>query len=239
MSCLVTRPIIRSPQDRPDPPAQTAVLTGIFLPSVLVTSGTWVQLDLLFSFLPFLSLSSIGSGGRCCFPAPKLSKIPSSTSTRLPSNIPLRTLRHGRDNDSSASASLLSRPGDQDHDHNNGERYRRYSYSSGSESSWTDTGDIGERKGEDDDPLRLQLSPDVEEELLAGVQQRHRRQKKVRILNPSPRHHDRSSSPSVLIDKEAIEVPHVQIPTPSRTARCIGCIMSGRSANGLTGKALL
>ena len=115
------------------------------------------------------------------------------------------------------------------------------SESSDSESSWTDTGDIGEHKTEDD-PLRLQFSNDIGQELLAGVGQRNQKhKKKVRIQGPSPRRYDRSRSPAGLIDKEAIEIPHVIRPSPSQAARCIGFIMAGRSgaANGLTGKALL
>ena len=111
---------------------------------------------------------------------------------------------------------------------------------SGSESSWTDTGDIGVQKGDDDDPVRLQLSDDIEEELLAGVQQRSRNShKRVRIQSASPGPH--GHSPRAVIDKEAIEVPRVIPPTPPVGARCIGFIMSGRSgaAKGLTGKPLL
>ncbi|CAG9979396.1 unnamed protein product, partial [Clonostachys byssicola] len=180
--------------------------------------------------------------GRCCFPAPKPPNIPSSTSSRLPSNIPLRTLRPGRDNDS-ASASLLSRPQRRDYrpgGSNSHHRDRSSSSSSESESSWTDTGDIGEHKDESD-PLRLQLGQGVEDELLAGVQRRQRRQKKVRIQHPSPDRRRRSPSPYGLIEKASIQVPVVDIPPPSRTSRCIGFIMSGGygAAHGLTGKALL
>lgn len=120
-------------------------------------------------------------------------------------------------------------------------RHHYRSDSSGSESSWTDTGDIGEHKGEGD-PLRLQFSNEIEDELLAGVNQRNRKHaKKVRIQGPSPRRRGRSESPTGFIDKEAIEIPHVAPRTVSRASRCLGFIMSGRSgaAHGLTGKALL
>lgn len=141
---------------------------------------------------------------------------------------------------------LASHQGDDAHyhyhdDHDPHHPRHRRSFS-GSESSWTDTGDIGERKGDDDDPVRLQLSNDIEEELLAGVQQRSRKShKKVRIQGPSPGRHGRSQSPHPVIDKEAIEVPRILPWTPSRAQRCIGFIMSGRSgaAKGLTGKTLL
>lgn len=115
---------------------------------------------------------------------------------------------------------------------------------SNTSSSWTDTGDIGEQLAEGDDPVRLQLSHDVEEELLAGVARRQPKihsQKRVRIQGPSPGRHDRSRSRSRRIDKEAIEVPRFRKPRPSRTLRCLGFIMSGQqgSIHGLTGKALM
>ena len=139
---------------------------------------------------------------------------------------------------------LASHQGDAAHYYHDPDHgHQRHSFSdSGSDSSWTDTGDIGERKADDDDPVRLQLSNDVEEELLAHVQNRHRKsQKKVRIQGSSPGPYDRSPTGRAAIDKEAIEVPRFVPPAPARSARCIGFIMSGRSgaAKGLTGKALL
>jgi len=112
-----------------------------------------------------------------------------------------------------------------------------------SESSWTDTGDIGEQK-DDDDPVRLQLSNDIEEELLAGVNHRNRSiktQKKVRIQDPHSGHPRRPQSPPAVIDKEAIEVPDAVIRAPSAVNRCLGFIMAGRmgAVHGLTGKPLL
>lgn len=107
---------------------------------------------------------------------------------------------------------------------------------SGSESSWTDTGDIGEQHA-DDDPLRLQLGDEIEDQLLSGVNRRNKHHKKVRIHAPDRSHsRDRGT-----IDKEAIEVPDVAHRPPSRAERCIGAIMSGRngSIHGLTGKPLL
>ncbi|PHH86645.1 hypothetical protein CDD83_9942 [Cordyceps sp. RAO-2017] len=112
--------------------------------------------------------------------------------------------------------------------------------SSSSESSWTDTGDIGEQHADDDDdPVRLLLPDELEDELLAGVQKRHH--KRVRIRDPEPHRRRPSPLPADVIDKEAIEVPDVSLPRPSRAERCIAAIMSGRSASihGLTGKALL
>lgn len=165
--------------------------------------------------------------------APISIKIPPQQGSRVPSNIPLRTLpsRTSSDNNA-ASASLLPT------NHHHGNSARRSSF--GSESSWTDTGDIGEQLDEDD-PVRLQLPDTVEDELLAGVSGRQRRQKKVRIYEPSPKRYDRSSSRPRTIDKEAIQIPNVRPPRPSVGQRFVGFIMAGPSGaiHGLTGKALL
>ncbi|KAG6148545.1 hypothetical protein E4U11_000516 [Claviceps purpurea] len=113
--------------------------------------------------------------------------------------------------------------------------------SSGSESSWTDTGDIGDQPADDNDPVRLQLPDELEKELLPGVQKRSsKHHKKVRIDDDLPHYHSQSIPP-VLIDKEAIEIPLIQPRRPSRAERCIGAIMSGQSGSihGLTGKALI
>ncbi|PHH78690.1 hypothetical protein CDD82_2913 [Ophiocordyceps australis] len=115
---------------------------------------------------------------------------------------------------------------------------------SGSDSSWTDTGDIGDRYADDHDPLRLQLPSELEHELLAGLHKREARKphsKKVRIHAPSPHRSRRSPSPSPLLDKEAIEIPRVTPQPPSRAQRCLGAAMSGRSGSihGLTGRALI
>ncbi|KAF5262098.1 hypothetical protein FOXYS1_7185 [Fusarium oxysporum] len=188
--------------------------------------------------------------------SPHLPKIPPSKSSRLPSNIPLRTLRPDnqqyQDPDSQATSLLASRNDhdrdyDDDSDDNRQHRsdvaksHRRSSYS-GSESSWTDTGDIGEQLADEHDPVRLQLSSDVEDELLANVHRRHPKpgnQKRVRIQDSH--HHRHSQSRSALINKEAIEVPNFNPPGPSRAERVLGAIMAGRtgSIHGLTGKALI
>ncbi|KAK2597960.1 Ribulose bisphosphate carboxylase large chain [Conoideocrella luteorostrata] len=168
-------------------------------------------------------------------PSPKPPNIPSPNSSRLPSNIPLRTLPTRSDIDQdSQSASLLgfSNPAASIHP-------RR---SSGSESSWTDTGDIGDQLGDEHNLARLQLPEELEQELLAGVQKRQsKHHKKVRIHDPSPQRYDRSQSLPRTIDKEAIEIPQIKPRRPSRAVRCIGAVMSGRSGSihGLTGKALI
>ncbi|KAF4584350.1 sugar porter (SP) family MFS transporter [Ophiocordyceps camponoti-floridani] len=150
--------------------------------------------------------------------SPRTPTISSSSRPRLPSNIPLRTLAA-----TAAAAASDDAPSP------------RLSESE-SESSWTDTGDIGDQLADDNDPVRLQLPDDIEDELLARVQKRH--QKRVRIRHPSPR---RSPLLPCVVDKEAIDIPDVICPRPSFAERCIAAAMSGRSGSihGLTGKALL
>ncbi|KAM0481393.1 hypothetical protein ACHAPX_003499 [Trichoderma viride] len=168
--------------------------------------------------------------------------------TRLPSNIPLRTLpsRSNVDQDfdqDSPSASLLSARG-------YGAPHQLRPSSESETSSWTDTGDIGDQFGDEHDPVRIQLPQDIENELLAGVQRRQLNNplyslkspgKKVRIHDPSPHRRNHSFSPSPGIDKEAIEPPNARPRPPNRAERCIGAIMAGSSGSihGLTGKALL
>ena len=164
--------------------------------------------------------------------APRTVKISSTNSSRLPSNIPLRTLpaRSANDHDTPSSSLLGHGAADQPRP------------SSGSDSSWTDTGDIGDQLGDEHDPVRLQLPDEIEEELLASVQKRQpRHHKKVRIHDSAPRRYDRSTSRPLVIDKEAIQVPQVRPHRPSRVERYIASIMAGRSGgiHGLTGKPLL
>ncbi|KAH6606681.1 putative sugar transport protein STP1 [Trichoderma cornu-damae] len=187
--------------------------------------------------------------GAAAHQPPKPPNIPPPKSTRLPSNIPLRTLpsRSGLDQDfdqDSPSASLLSTRGYGAPHHRRPESESE----SGSEtsSSWTDTGDIGDQYGDEHDPVRIQLPEDIENELLASVQRRQSKplpksHKQVRIHDPSPRRHHHSFSPSPDIDKEAIEIPDARPRPPTRAERCIGSIMAGSSGSihGLTGRALL
>lgn len=216
---LVSSSVTRPPDHCSTPPADAA--------SPLNSTSTSLN-----TTLPL----QLNAEGRCCSTAPEPPKIPSTTPSRLPSNIPLRTLPTRLDIDQdSQSASLLG--------FSNPARSSQARLSSGSESSWTDTGDIGDQLADDNDPVRLQLPDELEQELLAGVQKRQsKHQKKVRIHDPSPQRYHRSESiHPTPIDKEAIEIPPIKPLRPSRAERCIGAIMSGRSGSvhGLTGKALI
>ncbi|RFU81298.1 high-affinity glucose transporter [Trichoderma arundinaceum] len=189
-----------------------------------------------------LRIKSLQAGAAADQP-PKPPNIPPQKSSRLPSNIPLRTLpsrfnEQDFDQDS-PSASLLSTRG-------YGAPHHNRPSSESETSSWTDTGDIGDQYGDEHDPVRIQLPEDIENELLAGVQRRQSKplfksQKKVRIHDPSPHRRNHSLSPSFVFDKEAIEIPDTRPRPPTRAERCIGSIMAGSSGSihGLTGKALL
>ncbi|RNJ57131.1 hypothetical protein D7B24_006407 [Verticillium nonalfalfae] len=190
----------------------------------------------------------------CCHTAPSPPKIPSSQPARLPSNIPLRTLPSRSDQEQATSLLGAHQSPDPDsppsrrhgrghqHQHHHGHDYDQKAIASGSESSWTDTGDIAEQLG-DEDPLRFQLDHDADDELLAGLARRHTKshnpQKRVRIQPPAGHAHRSPSRPGP-VDKEAIEVPRIQKPRPTLTLRALGFIMTGgRSVHGLTGKALV
>lgn len=177
---------------------------------------------------------------------PRSLKILPHRGSRLPSNIPLRTIQprhdrnasdaqHHRHPSSRLSSAPVPRPADG--------HFR--SSSSESESSWTDTGDIGDRYDDLDDPVRLQLPEDIEAELLAAVpkhrQRPDRAAKKVRIRSPSPNSRHRSPSSHYHIDKDTIRIPNPRPRLPTRAERCLGSIMAGRTGglHGLTGKPLL
>ncbi|KOS22212.1 High-affinity glucose transporter [Escovopsis weberi] len=181
-------------------------------------------------------------------------KIPSPKPSRLPANIPLRTLPSSYDHDDHDNDN------DQDHDHNfdapsasllphrgDGAPWSRRTSASDS-LCWSDTGDIGDQLADEDDPVRLQLPDHLQDELLlAGVHHRQpKSHKKVRIRDPSHHPSDRFSSDSrrpvaVAVDKEAIEIPFIRPRFPTRAERCVGAIMSGSSGSihGLVGKPLL
>ncbi|KAM7208636.1 Sugar transporter domain containing protein [Naviculisporaceae sp. PSN 640] len=187
-------------------------------------------------------------------PSSILFKIPPpSSSSRLPSNIPLRTLPVHSDRDASSryqqSASLLppqaqGLPGD---------RSRRYSGSDDDDSSegdsWTDTGDIAEQLDGQEDPVRQKLfnsDSALDDEILAGVfkrQQAQKHAKRVRYQEPrSSSGESRSSSRHAgAVNKEAIRIPDAAPHRASKAERLIAGIMTGGSSSihGLTGKSLV
>lgn len=185
--------------------------------------------------------------GRGLLPnSPITFKIPSSNPTRLPSNIPLRTLpAHGERPDpqhTREQASLLLAP------HGRGHPVDHPGYSSESEeddSSWTDTGDIAEQL-DDEDPLRQRVTETLDgDDTLAGVLKKKphsRHSKRVRYREPLSSGSSRSTSRHAgVIDKEAIQIPNTGSRKASRAERLLAAIMTGGSSSihGLTGKPLL
>ncbi|KAK4157437.1 hypothetical protein C8A00DRAFT_29584 [Chaetomidium leptoderma] len=182
--------------------------------------------------------------------APITGKIPGPNPTRLPSNIPLRTLpahderQHPR-HDREQSSWLLPAHG---HGHPVDEAGYSASEDGGSdESSWADTGDIAEQLA-DEDPLRQRLNDTLDDETLAGVfnkrhpKNHHRQQKRVRYQEPLSSASSRSTSRHAgAISKEAIHIPNVGHRKTSRAERLLAAIMTGgmSSIHGLTGKPLL
>ncbi|KXX74384.1 High-affinity glucose transporter [Madurella mycetomatis] len=191
--------------------------------------------------LPWGSPASLG-GRRGLFPISF--KIPGPNQTRLPSNIPLRTLpvhdeqdiRHDRQQ----SSWLL--PSSHGHGHAADEPAYSGSDDGSDESSWADTGDIAEQLDEED-PLRERLNDAFDDEALAGVLKRQPKQhkKRVRYQEPLSRNSPSPSQHAGSIDKEAIRIPDVARRKVSKGERLIAAIMTGgtSSIHGLTGKPLL
>ncbi|KAI1632623.1 sugar transporter STL1 [Biscogniauxia mediterranea] len=168
--------------------------------------------------------------------SPNTSKIPSSSSNRLPSNIPLRTLTNRPDHSAQSTSLLAGRRVQPRHDHH------RYSSDSAGSDSWTDTGDIAEQLADEEDPLRKTIADtSIHEDLLSGVLKRHPKHKRVQFRRSVSAHsHHLSASNEALIDKEAIRVPHVAPRRISRIERIIAAIMPGTTgSHGFTGKPLI
>ena len=195
--------------------------------------------------------------GRGLLPnSPIPGKIPSpnpTAGTRLPSNIPLRTLPvHAERNDSQSLGLLGSSR------HGRGHAVDEPGYSDSEDddpdgsgnSSWIDTGDIGEQL-DDEDPLRQRLSDTLDDDILAGALKRHPKRHKHHSSRKRVHYEDggRSSSRSSrstsrhagIINKEAIHIPNAAHRHVTRAERIIATIMTGSrsSIHGLTGKPLL
>ncbi|KAK0747533.1 hypothetical protein B0T21DRAFT_418219 [Apiosordaria backusii] len=162
-------------------------------------------------------------------------KISTSNSTRLPSNIPLRTLPVRNNSNRPRQGHFIDEPGSSESEDDSGN------------SSWTDTGDIAEQLA-DEDPLRQRLNETLDGEALAGVLKRHPRhprhrksQKKVRYQEPSSSRSRSSSRYAGAISKEAIHIPTAAHRHVSKAERLLAAIMTGSSSSihGLTGKPLI
>ncbi|KAF2264258.1 MFS monosaccharide transporter-like protein [Lojkania enalia] len=161
----------------------------------------------------------------------QVSKIPFSSSSRRPANIPLHTLSSAARPRDADSAYLLD-------DHDKGSRSSFSSASADSDFSlWSDTGDLVDQLADAEDPLRIRLR-----ESLEGVPSpKHRRQqKRVRYQSQDDiREKPRSGS----IRKEDIEIPDPGPRTISKGEKILAAIMAPRDGpsriHGLHGKKLI
>jgi hypothetical protein len=108
-----------------------------------------------------------------------------------------------------------------------------------SEFSLTDTGDIAEQLADQEDPLRIHLGYDLDNELFTGIGRAPRKNKRVR-LKTSNRHRN-SGTQAKVINKEAIEIPDAVLRRPSIVERLFGANMAMGSSSfyGLTGRPLM
>lgn len=175
----------------------------------------------------------------------------SKSNSRLPSNIPLRTLqdssasRSHDTHDTEESTSFL-RPGARAGASHQGYRVDKPGSDSEEDTdSWVETGDIGEQI-DAEDPLRARLNDTLDESVLAGLKPRHphhpKEKKRVRIDDEATYHDEDGSHQHHLhhgvVDKEAIEIPEVIPPKPTKAVRLLTAIMPGFS-KGFTGKPLM
>lgn len=176
----------------------------------------------------------------------------SKSNTRLPSNIPLRSIprssasRSHDTHDTEETTSFLQPggAGARAGSSHTGFRVDRPGSDSDADDtdSWVETGDIGDQF-DDEDPLRARLNDTLDESVLAGLKSRHHPAKKdkkhVRIDDHATFHdHHGSHSHIGVVDKEAIVIPEVITRRPSRAQRLLSAIMPS-SSRGFTGKPLM
>lgn len=110
--------------------------------------------------------------------------------------------------------------------------------SDGSESSWSDTGDLAEQLADAEDPLQIKLRESLDNQIFGGSSRRNKH-KKVRY-DSEVEHREEKSRHSGIV-KEDIEIPSPAPRQISRTEHILAAIMSGgeRQMRGLTGKPLV
>lgn len=185
----------------------------------------------------------------------------SKSNSRLPSNIPLRTLpdsssgsrSHDRHSTEESTSFLRAGQGGAGAGSSSFSGYRVDRPASDSEDdsdSWVETGDIGDQI-DAEDPLRQRLNDTLDEPALAGLKPRHkhhapasgfgsRREKKHVRIHDDATYYDQDGSHQLttVLSKEAIEIPDVVSLPPSKASRFIAAIMPG-SSRGFTGKPLM
>ena len=158
--------------------------------------------------------------------APSPPIISDQSPSRLPSNIPLRTLPPRQYPDpTSRSTSLLGISGD-----TAPQAARRSPQPRPS----SESGDIAEQLADDEYFLQFQRADDPHDSLLSGVR---KSQKRVRV--ESPPGYEEASYDRRVIDKEAIEIPVARPRQVPRAERALAAIMGSNPIHGLTGRPLM
>ncbi|KAL9097848.1 MAG: hypothetical protein Q9165_000174 [Trypethelium subeluteriae] len=176
-------------------------------------------------------------------------KIPSS-SIRRPANIPLHTLRSSSRPYDSDAEHLLDSPDSDHHDRHNEKSSRRNSShgSVGSEFSlWSDTGDLVDQLGDQEDPLQQKLRQSFEERRYGGSGGHQRRRSghaRRAHFQDSEELTEKTPPPqSGAIKKEDIEVPNPPRKPISRGEKLVAAIMAPNDGpsrmHGLHGKKLM
>lgn len=174
----------------------------------------------------------------------------SKSNSRLPSNIPLRTLPDSsgsrlHDTHNTEESTSFLRAGAAGSSHQGYRVDKPGSDSDDDTDSWVETGDIGDQI-DAEDPLRARLNDTLDESVLAGLKPRHvhhgsgskREKKHVRIHDDATYHDGPHHRHPGAVNKEAIEIPEVISLKPSRASRIYAAIMPG-SSKGFTGKPLM
>ena len=172
----------------------------------------------------------------CCTTAPPTFTIPSSTPSRRPANIPLRTLSTPASRPDSHSEPLLG-------EHSDEKQGRRSSLSRSlspsSEFSWSDTGDLAEQLADAEESLQIKLRASLDEQLFGSASRRPSRPKRVRYQEDLEDRDGKEDQPGLV--KEEIEIPSPAPRYITRAEHIIAAIMSGgeRQMHGLTGRPLV
>lgn len=161
--------------------------------------------------------------------------IPSQNKSRRPANIPLRTLSNRIDNEHSEA--LLSSRSNEKQGRRSSSTSSRSSH--GSESSWSDTGDLAEQLADAEDPLQIKLRESLDDQIFRGSSSRRTKHKKVRYHSDVEHREEKGEHPGIV--KEDIEIPEPAPRHISRVEHLLAAIMSGgeRQMRGLTGKSLV
>ncbi|XTI90077.1 MFS monosaccharide transporter-like protein [Cenococcum geophilum] len=161
-------------------------------------------------------------------------KIPSSSNSRRPANIPLHTLSSSSRPQDADSAYLLE---------NEEKTRQRSSFSADSDFSlWSDTGDLVDQLADEEDPLQIRLRESLEGTRLGDLPKNKRHQKRVRYQSQDNTR-EKNEQPGVVKRKEDIEIPDPGPRTISQGERILAAIMAPRDGpsriHGLHGKKLI